>query len=82
MKVKTFVKGMKGIAYTQAIAAPGLIVVGLATKKPKLVKVGVIWSALVTLDTGRTTALYIDTTIEQNALVDDRTIEEVLDLEY
>jgi hypothetical protein len=60
MLLGTWKKVLKGIAITQAITAPGLIVLGLATHNKKLATIGVVWSGWIALDSGRTACLGID----------------------
>ena len=60
MKVKKFKVMVKAMAAAQAVIAPTLIVIGAKLNKPTLKNVGIIWCALITLDTARTTANAID----------------------
>ncbi len=60
MKAKTMKNIIKGIAITQAIAAPVLMVAGVVTNNQTMKIVGMVWCGLVVLDGARVSCGYID----------------------
>ena len=76
MKLKTITNICKGIAVTQAIVAPALMMVGHFTGRKMLRNIGAAWCGLIAIDTARTTCDAIDNVVKISELE-----EEVIDLE-